>query len=92
MKWTNARAIVGMLFFVPTLLGCFLAIFLPSHNTSGLLTGIFLTGVSTPGFVISLAWLQSTTAGHTKRTTAQVFIFLLAFISRRVVLMFKARP
>lgn len=35
-----------------------------------ILGGIYLSGFGTTGFVISLAWLQATTAGHTKKTTA----------------------
>ncbi|KAF9447764.1 MFS general substrate transporter [Macrolepiota fuliginosa MF-IS2] len=65
----NSRAYVGALFMVPNLLGVFLINFLPWSDKVGLLFAQWVTGVGTTGFVLSLSWLTSVTAGHTKRIT-----------------------
>lgn len=43
---------------------------LPGWNSTGILIGFYVAAFGTTGFVIALAWLQSSTAGHTKKTTA----------------------
>ncbi|RDB14729.1 Thiamine pathway transporter THI73 [Hypsizygus marmoreus] len=65
----NSRAYVASLYTIPNILGVFLINFLPWTNKIGLLFGVWLTGVGTTNFVISLSWLSSVTAGHTKRVT-----------------------
>ena len=51
---------------------------LPWSNKNGLLTGIFLCGLSTPPFVVILSWNALTCAGHTKKTTANM-MFLVGY-------------
>ncbi|KAM0748114.1 MFS general substrate transporter [Meredithblackwellia eburnea MCA 4105] len=70
-KFPNSRAIIGACYFIPNVLGAILVIALPWSDKHGILASLYITGFGTTGFVISLAWLQATTAGHTKRTTAQ---------------------
>ncbi|TFY75242.1 hypothetical protein EWM64_g8770 [Hericium alpestre] len=89
----NSRAYVGILYYIPNILGCFLINFLPWSDKIGLLFGIWLTGaqpyhmfqracgadergagVGTTGFVLALAWVSATTAGHTKKVTVNAIM------------------
>ncbi|KAI0063571.1 MFS general substrate transporter [Artomyces pyxidatus] len=63
----NSIAWVGIAFFVPSILGVFLVNFLPWSDQVGLLCSVWLTEMTTPGFVLCLAWVSQTTAGHTKK-------------------------
>ena len=77
-KFKDARAYVGASWFLPNILGVLLINLLPWSNKVGLLFGQWLTGVGTTGFVLSLSWLSSVTAGHTKRVTVNA-IMLIAY-------------
>uniref|UniRef100_A0A8H7XZ67 MFS general substrate transporter n=1 Tax=Psilocybe cubensis TaxID=181762 RepID=A0A8H7XZ67_PSICU len=68
-KIPNSRAYIGFIYFFPNILGVFLINFLPWEHKVGLLFAQWCTGVGTTGFVLSLSWLSSVTAGHTKRVT-----------------------
>jgi hypothetical protein len=70
----NSIAWVGILFFVPNLLGVLLVNFLPWHDKVGLLFAVWLTIVGTTGFVLALSWVSQTTAGHTKRVTTNAIM------------------
>ncbi|KAI0053755.1 MFS general substrate transporter [Auriscalpium vulgare] len=70
----NSRAWVAIAYFVPNIMGVFLVNFLPWHDKVGLLFSIWLTGVGTTGFVLSLTWVSQTTAGHTKRITTNAIM------------------
>ncbi|KAF7437247.1 hypothetical protein PC9H_004084 [Pleurotus ostreatus] len=70
----NSRAYVAVIYMVPNLLGVFLINFLPWENKVGLLFSVWLTGVGTTGFVLSLSWLSSVTSGHTKRVTTNAIM------------------
>ncbi|KAF8147682.1 major facilitator superfamily domain-containing protein [Crassisporium funariophilum] len=70
----NSRAYVGFLYFIPNIIGVFLINFLPWNNKVGLLFSQWTTGVGTTGFVLSLSWLSSVTAGHTKRVTVNAIM------------------
>ncbi|CAL1698644.1 unnamed protein product [Somion occarium] len=74
----NSIAYVGVIYFIPNILGVFLVNFLPWENKIGLLFSVWLTGVGTTGFVLSLSWLSNVTAGHTKRVTVNA-IMLIAY-------------
>ncbi|KAF5343546.1 hypothetical protein D9758_012942 [Tetrapyrgos nigripes] len=74
----NSRAYVAFIYFIPNLLGVFLINFLPWSDKVGLLFAQWLTGVGTTGFVLSLSWLSTVTAGHTKRITTNT-IMLCAY-------------
>jgi hypothetical protein len=65
----NSRAYVGALYFIPTLVGVLMIEFLPWSNQIGLLFGIWMVDIGITGFVLSLSWLTSITAGHTKRVS-----------------------
>ena|SRR6267154_1348598 len=65
----NSRAYVGAVYFIPPLIGVLMVEFLPWSNQVGLLFGIWLVDIGNTGFAISLAWLTSITAGHTKRVS-----------------------
>ncbi|KAG6919497.1 hypothetical protein DXG01_005086 [Tephrocybe rancida] len=70
----NSRAYVSLLYFIPNILGVLLVNFLPWSKKIGLLFSVWLTGVGTTGFVLSLSWLSNTTAGHTKRVTVNAIM------------------
>lgn len=70
----NSRAWVAIAYFLPNILGVFLVNFLPWHDKVGLLFSVWLTGVGTTGFVLSLAWVSQTTAGHTKKVTTNAIM------------------
>ncbi|KAJ7600723.1 MFS general substrate transporter [Mycena floridula] len=72
----NSRALVGSAYLVPNVLGVLLVSLLPWTNRIGLLFGLWLTGVGTTGFVLSLSWLSSVTAGHTKKVTANAMLLI----------------
>ncbi|KAI0743076.1 MFS general substrate transporter [Daedaleopsis nitida] len=77
-RYKDSRAYVGAIYFVPNILGVLLINFLPWENKVGLLFAQWCTGVGTTGFVLSLSWLSSVTAGHTKRVTTNA-IMLIAY-------------
>ncbi|KIM75958.1 hypothetical protein PILCRDRAFT_98819 [Piloderma croceum F 1598] len=70
----NARAWIGVIYFVPNLLGVFLINLLPWSDKVGLLFAQWVTGVGTTGFVLALSWLSAVTAGHTKRITVNAIM------------------
>ncbi|KAK0461597.1 uncharacterized protein EV420DRAFT_1619153 [Desarmillaria tabescens] len=63
----NSRAWVGVIYLIPNLAAVFLMLFLSWDNKLGLLLTLFFA-------VLSLSWLSSTTAGHTKRIAANAII------------------
>ncbi|KAI5119271.1 hypothetical protein M0805_008052 [Coniferiporia weirii] len=77
-RYTNSIAYVGTIYFIPNILGAILVIVLPWSDKVGLLFSVWITGVGTTGFVLSLAWVNQTTAGHTKRVTMNA-IMLIAY-------------
>ncbi|CAE6433130.1 unnamed protein product [Rhizoctonia solani] len=68
-KWKDGRGYVAALYFVPNILGSVLMNTLPWSNQIGLLFSLWITGVGTTGFVLSLGWMTAVVAGHTKRIT-----------------------
>ncbi|KAJ7908135.1 MFS general substrate transporter [Mycena leptocephala] len=70
----DSRAWVAFIYFIPNILGTILVNVLPWSNKVGLLFSVWLTGVGTTGFVISLSWVSSVTAGHTKRITTNAIM------------------
>ncbi|TCD67482.1 hypothetical protein EIP91_012343 [Steccherinum ochraceum] len=77
-RYTNARAYVAIIYFLPNILGVILLNVLPWDDKVGLLFSQWLTGIGTTGFVLSLSWLSNVTAGHTKRVTVNA-IMLVAY-------------
>lgn len=76
--FTNARAYVGVIYFVPTLLGILLVNLLPWTDKVGLLFGQWMTTISVTAFVLQLSWITNVTAGHTKKVTVNA-IMLIAY-------------
>ncbi|KAJ7047120.1 major facilitator superfamily domain-containing protein [Mycena alexandri] len=70
------RAYAGVIMFIPAILGALLVNTLPSGNKVGLLFSYWLTIFAITPFAISLGWLSSLTAGHTRRTTANAIILV----------------
>jgi len=60
---------VGIAYSIPTLLGILLVNFLPWHDKVGLLFSLWIEGFAVTAFVLALAWVSQTTAGHTKKVT-----------------------
>ncbi|KAJ3853789.1 MFS general substrate transporter [Lentinula lateritia] len=73
-RFPNSRAYVGFVYFIPNIVGVIVINTLPWSDKVGLLFGQWLTGVGTTGFVLSLSWLSSVTAGHTKRITTNAIM------------------
>ncbi|CAK5282683.1 unnamed protein product [Mycena citricolor] len=70
----DSRAVIAFVYFIPNILGTILVNVLPWSNKVGLLFSVWLTGVGTTGFVLSLSWLSQATAGHTKRVTTNAIM------------------
>ncbi|PBK67069.1 MFS general substrate transporter [Armillaria solidipes] len=73
----SSRAWVGVIYLIPNLAAVFLMLFLSWDNKLGLLL-TFLNHLLTTAIktvvVLSLSWLSCTTAGHTKRVTANAIM------------------
>lgn len=70
----NSRAYVGAVYFIPALAGVLMIEFLPWSKQIALLFAIWLVDIGITGFILSLAWLTSVTAGHTKRVTTNAIV------------------
>ncbi|KAF8603605.1 MFS general substrate transporter [Ceratobasidium sp. AG-I] len=70
----DARAYVGSAYMVSDVLAAILVTTLPWSNKIGLLISVYLTDIGTTGYVLALAWVTSSTAGHTKRSTTQAIM------------------
>jgi len=70
----NSRAYVGAVYYIPALVGVLMIEFLPWSNQIGLLFGIWMVDIGITGFVLSLSWLTSVTAGHTKRVSGRTVV------------------
>ncbi|KAK0234042.1 MFS general substrate transporter [Armillaria fumosa] len=88
----NSRAWVSVVYLIPNLAAVFLMLFLSWDNKVGLLVTLFFAGLGVTAFVLSLSWLSSTTAGHTKRITVNT-IMLTAYCIGNAVgpLMWRAK-
>ncbi|ETW84170.1 major facilitator superfamily [Heterobasidion irregulare TC 32-1] len=73
-RMPNSRAWVGIIYFIPNIMGCLLVSLLPWSHKVGLLFSVWLTGVGTTGFVLALAWVGQTTSGHTKKITTNAIM------------------
>ncbi|WWC66634.1 uncharacterized protein I206_100537 [Kwoniella pini CBS 10737] len=75
-KFPNSRGYVGASYCLPNIISACLLIALPFTVKGGLLFAIYLGGVGTPGFVLSLSWCASSTSGHTKKTTTNAMLLI----------------
>ncbi|KAF9058550.1 MFS general substrate transporter [Rhodocollybia butyracea] len=73
-RYPNSRAYVAIIYFIPNIVGVIVVNVLPWSDSVGLLIGVYMTGVGTTGFVLSLSWVSSVTAGHTKRITTNAIM------------------
>ena len=71
--WKNGRAWSGVLAYCVAILGAILVNVLPLTDRVGLLFSYWIAVTEIAPFVVMLAWVGSTTAGHTKRTIPRVF-------------------
>ncbi|CAE6454414.1 unnamed protein product [Rhizoctonia solani] len=69
-----SRAYVGSAYMLSDVLSAILVTTLPWSNKVGHLISIYLTDIGTTGYVLGLAWVTSSTAGHTKRSTTQAIM------------------
>ncbi|KAI0748380.1 MFS general substrate transporter [Daedaleopsis nitida] len=74
--WKNGRAYSGILAYAVAILGSILVNTLPSENRVGLLFSYWIAISSIAPFVVMLAWVGSTTAGHTKRLTTNAVVMI----------------
>ncbi|CDO76435.1 hypothetical protein BN946_scf184781.g12 [Trametes cinnabarina] len=74
--WKNGRAYSGILAYCVAILGSILVNTLPSSDRVGLLFSYWICVTSIAPFVVMLAWVGSTTAGHTKRLTTNAIVMI----------------
>ncbi|KAI0647523.1 MFS general substrate transporter [Trametes meyenii] len=74
--WKNGRAYSGVLAYAVAILGSILVNTLPSSHRVGLLFSYWIAITSIAPFVVMLAWVGSTTAGHTKRLTTNAIVMI----------------
>ncbi|EMD38093.1 hypothetical protein CERSUDRAFT_113228 [Gelatoporia subvermispora B] len=74
--WKNGRAYSGSLAYCVAILGAILVNALPSGDRVGLLFSYWISITSIAPFVVGLAWVASTTAGHTKRVTTNAIVMI----------------
>ncbi|RPD66615.1 MFS general substrate transporter [Lentinus tigrinus ALCF2SS1-7] len=74
--WKNGRAYSGFLAYCVAILGSILVNALPSDDRVGLLFSYWISITSIAPFVVMLAWVGSTTAGHTKRLTTNAIVMI----------------
>ncbi|KZS99641.1 MFS general substrate transporter [Laetiporus sulphureus 93-53] len=74
--WKNGRAYTGALQYCVAILGSILVNTLPWSDKVGLLFSYWISINEIAPFVIMLAWVGSTTAGHTKRVTMNAIVMV----------------
>ncbi|OJT03928.1 hypothetical protein TRAPUB_5381 [Trametes pubescens] len=73
---SNGRAYSGALAYCVAILGSILVNTLPLSTRVGLLFSYWISITSIAPFVVMLAWVGSTTAGHTKRLTTNTIVMI----------------
>lgn len=68
------RGYAGVIAFIPATVGAILVNALPSHNKVGLLLSYWVSIFAISPFAIFLGWVESITAGHTKKTTTNAVV------------------
>ncbi|TDL22869.1 MFS general substrate transporter [Rickenella mellea] len=78
-KFPNSRAWLSIFWWLPSLAGAFVQLFLPFSNRNGHLIAIYIINLgAAPCFVMMMSWVTSTNAGHTKKLTAHA-MFLVGY-------------
>lgn len=75
-KLPNARGYVGASYSIPNIVSGILLVALPWTAKGALLFAVYLGGVGTPGFVLSLSWCSTSNTGHTKKATANAMLLI----------------
>lgn len=75
-KFPNARGYVGASYSIPNIVSGILLVALPWTAKGALLFAVYLGGVGTPGFVLSLSWCSTSNTGHTKKATANAMLLI----------------
>ncbi|WWD22552.1 hypothetical protein CI109_107045 [Kwoniella shandongensis] len=75
-KFPNSRGYIGASYAIPNIISGVLMVALPWTARAGLLVAVYLGGVGTPGFVLSLSWCAESNAGHTKKTTTNAMLLI----------------
>ncbi|TDL18719.1 MFS general substrate transporter [Rickenella mellea] len=78
-RFPNSRAWINITFWIPSIVGALVQICLPFKHKVGHLIAIYITNFGgIPGFVMTMSWVASTSAGHTKRLTVNS-IFIIGY-------------
>ncbi|WVO23419.1 uncharacterized protein IAS62_004772 [Cryptococcus decagattii] len=75
-KFPNSRGYVGASYSIPNIVSGILLVALPWTAKGALLFAVYLGGVGTPGFVLSLSWCSTSNTGHTKKATANAMLLI----------------
>ncbi|KAJ7060462.1 MFS general substrate transporter [Mycena amicta] len=81
---TGQRAYTAVIWKIPNIVAAILINTLPWSNKIGLLFSFWIVGWGTTAFVIAVAWLNTVTAGHTKRVTTNA-ILLIAYVASEML-------
>ncbi|KAH0586029.1 hypothetical protein H2248_007306 [Termitomyces sp. 'cryptogamus'] len=73
-KIPNSRAYVACAYLILDIFGVLLLNLLPWDNKIGLLFSIWISGLGATAFIISLSWISSVNAGHTKKVTVNAIM------------------
>lgn len=66
-RWKNGLCYLSVLYNIPAIVGGVLAIALPWSNKIGILAGCIIVHTDGFGYILGLAWSQTSAAGYTKR-------------------------
>jgi hypothetical protein len=77
-RFPNHRTTIGAIGFLPSIMACFLLLFLPYSNKWGLVCQIYVISTAGVGFIMILSLCTVTVAGHTKKMTTNA-IFLVGY-------------
>ncbi|KAL5523135.1 hypothetical protein ACEPAF_1402 [Sanghuangporus sanghuang] len=76
-KFPNSRAIIGVIGWIPAIIGCLIEMCTPLDKRVPRLIGIyFLYLGSSPCFIMAMSWVTSTFSGHTKKSVARGFFLV----------------
>ncbi|EME82449.1 uncharacterized protein MYCFIDRAFT_40591 [Pseudocercospora fijiensis CIRAD86] len=75
-KYPNSRAYLGAWYALPNIVSGILLVALPWSAQGALLFAMYISFWGGPDFIFAMAWLMATTAGHTKKTTANAMLFI----------------
>jgi len=84
-KFPNGRIYIGIAWFIPPVIGCFLQLFVPLRHRASHLVGIYLIYFGgSPSFIMLMSVITSNISGHTKKVTTNA-IFLIGYALGQVL-------